>query len=120
MAIARNHPPYSLGLGGDGDEIAAIEEVERRFGVQLDYADAHSWTTAGDVFAALQKAMPADQSSAPDTWADFAEAISLETEVDPSLITPDTLLLGQRRFDRRLMMVVASAIGIAVALIRLR
>ena len=39
--------PKSVGLGGDGDEIAAIDDVERAFGVKLDYADVSRWLTAG-------------------------------------------------------------------------
>lgn len=33
----------SLGLGGDGDEVNAIGDVEREFGVNLDKSDASSW-----------------------------------------------------------------------------
>ncbi|MGL4314823.1 MAG: hypothetical protein ACRCSO_12635 [Sphingomonas sp.] len=118
MAIAKNHPPLSLGLGGDGDEIAAIKEVERSFGVQLDYSDSQSWATVGDVYAALQRALPAKQAAADNTWARYAEAISSETGVDPSLVTHDTLLLGQHRFDRRISLVVAIMIGLTVAVVR--
>jgi len=112
-----NHPPFSLGLGGDGDEIDAIEEVERRFCVRLYYSDARSWTTVGDVFAALQRAPSAGRTTAPDAWATFAEAICMETGVDPTRVTPDTLLIGQGRFDWRLMMIAAVVIGLAAALI---
>tara|TARA_B100000678_G_C17986031_1_gene412979 strand:+ start:221 stop:583 length:363 start_codon:yes stop_codon:yes gene_type:complete len=115
MAIAENHPPHSLGLGRDGDEIAAIKEVERCFGVRLDYSNAQSWTTAGDVFAALQRALPTERASAHDTWARYVEAISSETGVDPSRVKPETLLLGQHRFDRRILLVAAILIGLTVA-----
>lgn len=118
MAIAENCPPRSLGLGGDGDEIAAIKEVERCFGVRLDYSNSQSWKTAGDVFAALQRALPAKRATEHDTWARFAEAISLETGVDHSLVTHQTLLLGQHRFDRRLLLVVAILIALTLAVVR--
>lgn len=118
MAIAENHPPRSLGLGGDGDEIAAIKEVEQRFSVRLDYSNSQSWTTAGDVFAALQEALPAERAAAYDTWARFAEAISLETGVDASRVAHKTLLLGQHRFDRRMLLAIAILIGLTLALIR--
>jgi hypothetical protein len=49
-------PPISVGLGGDGDEIVAIDDVERAFGVKLDKADAAQWHTASDVFVSLCKA----------------------------------------------------------------
>lgn len=48
----------SVDLSGDGDEISAIDDVERAFGVVLDKADASHWHTAGDVFASLRKALP--------------------------------------------------------------
>ncbi|WP_294337616.1 hypothetical protein [uncultured Sphingomonas sp.] len=116
MAIAENNPPCSLGLGGDGDEIAAIKDVENHFGVQLDYSDARNWTTVGDVFSALERELPADHASADDIWTQFANAICMETGVDPGLVTRDTLLLGQHRFDRRLLLLVASIIGLAFAI----
>jgi hypothetical protein len=118
MAIVENHPPHSLGLGGDGDEIAAIAEVEHRLEVRLDYSDARSWTTVGDVYAALQRALPAERAAALDTWARFADAIFMETGVDPSRVQPETLLLGQHRFDRRLLLVIAALIGLAFAVAR--
>lgn len=118
MVMAENHPPRSLGLGGDGDEIAAIKEVERCFGVRLDYSDSQSWETAGDVFAALQRTLPAERATARDTWARFAKAISSETGVDSSRVTPETLLLGQHRFDRRVLLAVAILFGLTLAVIR--
>lgn len=118
MAIAENHPPRSLGLGGDGDEIAAIEKVEHCFGVRLDYSGSRNWTTVGDVFVALQQALPAEQAKAHDTWARFADAISIETGVNAAQVTHDTALLGQHRFDRRLLLVVAVLIGVTLAVAR--
>ncbi|SDD62144.1 hypothetical protein SAMN05444678_11763 [Sphingomonas sp. YR710] len=119
MATADNLPPKSLGLGGDGDEIAAISEVERRFGVRLDYSDARHWKTAGDVFAALQQALSSEQAEAVETWPLFAEAISGETGVDPTKVTADTLLLGKGRFDWRVLVVVGCLIAAGFALIQL-
>lgn len=85
----------SLGLGGDGDEIAAIEEVESTFGVTLDYSDAGNWSTVGDVHSALIRMLSAEEAAKPDVWARFTEAISRETGVDPTRIGPETeLLLG--------------------------
>lgn len=118
MAIVVNHPPQSLGLGGDGDEIAAITEVERCFGVRLDYSESQSWKTAGDVFAALQRALPAELAAADDTWARFAKAISLETGVDHSRVTHETSLLGEHRFGRSVLAGVAILIGVTLAVLR--
>ncbi|MBA4763336.1 hypothetical protein [Sphingomonas sp.] len=87
--------PASVGLGGDGDEIAAIDEIEMTFGVTLDYADAPTWQTAGDVFRSLQNSLPADVALAPDTWDRFATALTHETGVDPATITPDSPLLDE-------------------------
>ncbi len=87
--------PVSVGLWGDGDEIAAIDEVEATFGVTLDYADAPTWQTAGDVFRSLQSSLSAEVANAPDTWDRFAAALTHETGVDPATITPDSPLLDE-------------------------
>jgi hypothetical protein len=87
--------PVSVGLGGDGDEIAAIDEVEATFGVTLDYADAPTWQTAGDVFRSLQNSLPADIANAPDTWDRFATALTYQTGIDPAKIRPDSPLLDE-------------------------
>lgn len=101
---------------GDGDEIAAISEVERHFGVRLDYSDAPDWVTAGDVFAALRRELPPERAASADTWREFAEAISGETGVDPLRIDVETRLLGTGRFDRRLSLIVAAVAGLVLAL----
>lgn len=118
MALAENNSPFSLGLSGDGDEIASIGDVEDRFGVRLDYSNSQSWKTVGDVFAALQQALPSERATAGDTWRLFTEAISVETGVDPSQVTHETLLLGQHRFDRRLLLVIAVLIGPTLAIVQ--
>jgi len=114
---SENLPPNSLRLWGDGDEIAAIHDVERCFEVQLDYSDAPNWVTAGNVFAALQRALPTEQTQAAGTWSKFAEAISAEAGVDPAAVKPEKLLLGTRRFGWRLSLVLAAVAGLVVALI---
>src|SRR5690606_8816129 len=87
----------SVGLGVDGDEVAAIRDVERAFGVMLDYAAAPSWLTAGDVFRSLRKALPADELSGPDLWNRFAAALCAQTGVDPSGIEQGSPLLSSSR-----------------------
>ena len=61
-------PRRPLAFWGDGDEIAAIEEVEERFGVKLDTSTAASWLRFGDVFAALQRALPPNEEQTAETW----------------------------------------------------
>lgn len=117
MASAENLPPHSLGLCGDGDEIDAIREVERRFAVKLDYSDACNWVTVGNVYAAFQQAMLASQAEDVDTWPSFAEAICAETGVDPTKVEPSTVLLGTGRFSWRLCIAVAVVAGLITALI---
>ena len=90
--------PTSVGLGGDGDELFAVDDVERAFGVKLDYADASHWHTAGDLFSSLRKALPADGREESVLWALFTEALSAQTGVDPETIEKDSPLLSQSRF----------------------
>lgn len=84
----------SLGLGGDGDEICATSDVERCFGVTLDYSEACRWRTVGNVCSALEAALPAGLRGAPDNWTRFTRAIAGETGIDPTKIGPQTLLLA--------------------------
>lgn len=85
--------PESVGLGGDGDEIVALDDVERTFGVKLDKADAAQWLTAGDVFVSLCKALPANMRD-DGLWARFTEILTDQTGVDPKVIEKDSPLLS--------------------------
>lgn len=116
MPSNHNAPPGSLGLGGDGDEIDAIGEVEREFAVQLDYTNARQWVTVGDVFAALLASLPSEQSHHSDIWPRFARAISSETGVDAAKVTAETRLLGKAIFDSRLAWIVGCCVGLALAI----
>lgn len=88
--------PTSVGLGGDGDEIVAIDDVERAFGVKLDRAHAAQWHTAGDVFASLCQALPTD-SGDDDLWSRFTQVLTDQTGVDPKVIQKESPLLSQSR-----------------------
>lgn len=88
--------PKSVGLGGDGDELVAIDDVERTFGVKLDKADAAQWQTAGDVFVSLCKAIPADMRDV-GLWERFTEVLTDQTGVDPKAIEQNSPLLSQSR-----------------------
>lgn len=86
----------SVGLGGDGDEIVAIDDVERAFGVKFDKGDATHWHTAGDVFASLCKALPADTRDEA-LWSRFTEILTDQSGVDPKSIEKDSPLLSESR-----------------------
>lgn len=95
--MVENVAPTSVGLGGDGDEVDTVREVEKVFGVQLDYDDAPKWVTAGDVFSSLIRSLPPGEGEKPETWARFAKAIVSETGADPSKIGPESPLLSNTR-----------------------
>ena len=88
----------SVGLGGDGDELFAVDDLERAFGVKLDPADAPKWHTAGDLFLSLKKALPDSDSPEAELWDRFVEALSAQTGVDPTGIEKDSPLLSRSRF----------------------
>lgn len=105
---------HSVGLGGDGDEIHAIEDVEEVFGVRLDTRDASGWVTAGDVFRSLQRA---DIRVRANDWPRFAQALSRETGMDPTLITPESPLLSNDGFWRGVASVSAGFWIVAAAIV---
>jgi hypothetical protein len=107
----------SLGLGGDGDEICAISDVERCFGITLDYSDARRWRTVGDVYSTLEAALPASLRDAPDNWTRFTRAIAGETGVDPTKVGPQTLLLAPGGARPWRIMLAIAAIGVLAAAI---
>ena len=84
----------SVGLGGDGDEVAAIEAVEREFQVWLNGDDAANWRTASDVYTSPLKALPVEARAEPRNWQRFAAALASETGIDPNRIEPDSPLLA--------------------------
>ena len=90
-------PPKSVGLGGDGDEIVAIDDIERAFSVKLNKTDAAQWHTAGDVFVSLCKALPSDIRDDDGLWSRFAEILTDQTGVDPKAIEKDSPLRSQSR-----------------------
>jgi hypothetical protein len=93
---------YNVGLAGDGDEVAAICDVEREFGVKLDYSDASNWRTAGDVFLSLKSALAANNRHSEAVWERFATSLTGQSGVKPGLIAPDSpLLLPPSNFWRR-------------------
>lgn len=93
-----NSLPKSAGLGGDGDEICAIEDVERAFGVTLNKGDAQHWVTAGDLFQSLQKALSVEDRDDPEAWVRFTEALVEGTGVDPMALKRDSPLLEHPLF----------------------
>jgi hypothetical protein len=94
-------PPKNVGLGGDGDEICAVADVERAFGIKLDYADGPHWLTAGDLFASVERALPEEQRGDPEVWKRFAVALCGQTGANPEEIEPNSPLLSQSRFWAR-------------------
>ena len=102
-----------VGLGGDGDEIEAIERVEKCFGVKLDLSNARNWRTAGDVYGALCKALPPEEGEKAETWMRFARALG-EDAGDPKYIEPDSLLYGAAHGATKTALITA---GIIIAFI---
>jgi hypothetical protein len=83
--------PCSLGLAGDGDELDALRDVEREFGITLDYNDAANWHRVGDVYDALLNAFGSEPIGC---WRRFARAISQQTGVDPAQLGRESELFG--------------------------
>ncbi len=82
----------SVGLGGDGDEVIAIENAFARFGVDVPVEDAPNWVTVGDVWSSLCRALPKAPYQ-PDAFLRFCTALAYETAVDPKKVDENTRLL---------------------------
>lgn len=91
---SEQNPPVSVDLGGDGDELLAIDDVEEAFGVTLDKRDVDTWRTAGDVYRSLANELSEDEGSAPETWDRFADVLTQSTGTDGRLIQPESPLLA--------------------------
>lgn len=102
-----------VGLGGDGDEIEAIERVEKCFGVKLDLSDARDWRTAGDIYRALCKALPPEEGEKAETWTRFAQALG-EDAGDPKYIERDSLLFGAAHGATKTALITAGVIAFIV------
>lgn len=83
---------YSIGLGGDGDEVDAVQLVEKRMCLTLDYADAPNWRTAGDLFSALVRARPELEGSRT-AWRRMSVALCWYTGANPRHVVPATILI---------------------------
>ena len=83
---------FSVGLGGDGDEVEAIENAFARFGIDVPIEDAPKWTTVGDVWESLVKRLPRVHSQ-PDAFLRLCTALADVTGVDPREIGHETRLL---------------------------
>ena len=92
--------PQSVGLRGDGDDLAALEFVEEEFGVTLDDRDVSDCHTAGDVFRSLLRLLPPAAATDPTTWTRFSAALAKESGVDPRLITEESPLFETGSFWR--------------------
>lgn len=105
---------HSVGLGGDGDEVAAIQDVEDAFGISLDYRDAPNWLTAGDVFASVKGQLSPEVAAEPDMWVRFSKILTQQSGIDPASIEPDSpLLLPHSRLWARVADVSAIVWGCA-------
>jgi hypothetical protein len=84
---------HSIGLGGDGDEVVAIQLVEKRLGLQLDYSDAARWRTLGDLHGSIIQVRP-DLKGSRRAWRRMVVALCSETGINPRGAQPETLLLS--------------------------
>ena len=83
----------SVGLGGDGDEVDAIEAAFARFGVAVPVEDAAGWASVGDVWDSLERRVPGVVAQ-PMAWQRFIEAVCHQTGADPRLVERETRLLA--------------------------
>ena len=83
----------SVGLGGDGDEVEAIEAAFARFGLPVPVEDARRWRTVGDIWTSLMCLVPRVESQ-PRAWERLVEALCEQTGADAAEVTQETRLLA--------------------------
>jgi hypothetical protein len=83
----------SIGLGGDGDEVDAIEAAFARFGLAVPIDDAKGWVTVGDVWGSLERLAP-KVATQPATWELFTGALCDETGADHRRVDKEPRLLA--------------------------
>ena len=86
-------PLRTVGLGGDGDEVDAIEEAFARFGLQVPVEDAPGWVTVGDAWSSVLRLAP-KVGEQPAAWERFTAALCYSTGADPQEVGKDTRLLA--------------------------
>lgn len=86
----------SLGLGGDGDEVDAVERVERTFGVAFHHEELERFVTVGDVWRALLNELQLDEAAAAPLWPEFVAVLGEETLAADELneVGRETVLIG--------------------------
>jgi hypothetical protein len=80
------------GLWGDGDEIEAIELVEKRLNVRLRNEVASEIWTVGDLWRALLSSNPQLEDNRR-SWLRFVVALTWYTGIDPRQLGEQTLLI---------------------------
>jgi hypothetical protein len=83
----------SIGLGGDGDEVDAIDAAFARFGLAVPIDEAAGWVTVGDVWASLGRMAP-EVATQPASWEQFTGALCDETGADHRSVGRETRLLA--------------------------
>ena len=83
----------SIGLGGDGDEVVAIEAAFARFGFAVPVDDAPGWLTVGHVWRSLRELVPGIEAQ-PKAWEHLVETLCAETGAEPAQVGMETRLLA--------------------------
>jgi hypothetical protein len=84
------------GFWGDGDEVEAIELIEKRLNVRLRDEDAPNIWTVGNLWMSLLASNPHLEDSKRN-WIRFAVALTAYTGLNPREIDRETLLIEPER-----------------------
>lgn len=96
--------PNSLGLDGDLDDVALIEDIEASFGVTFPGEETATWFTVGDIFESLRWRFP-DTAVAGEKCATSMAFYRLRRAIperqDASRLRPDTPLESLTQLSAR-------------------
>jgi hypothetical protein len=84
------------GFWGDGDEIDALELIEKRLNVRLRHEDAPNIRTVGDLWVSLLGSN-AHLEDSKRNWIRFVVGLTAYTGLNPREICRETLLIEPKK-----------------------
>ena len=93
-------PLRTIGLWGDGDELDAVQDAERRLGFKLPVEEAPNWLTVGDIYDSVMRHNPG--ADARRTWRKLVVGLCVAVGADPRRVAKETTLIERTNIWKHL------------------